>query len=116
MSWGLWDASAPGRPYVLFTVANGTAAGLMDLPQDAREMGVRPAWLGYVAVDDVDAAAGRVERLGGAVQVPPMNVANLSRFSIFSDPQNARLALFKWLRPGQQPPAPLGTQGRVGWH
>jgi uncharacterized protein len=116
MGWGLWDASAPGRPYVLFTVANGTAAGLMDLPQEARDIGVRPGWLGYVAVDDVDAAAGQVERLGGRVQVPPTNIGDLSRFSIFSDPQKARLALFRWLRPGQQPPAPPGAPGRVGWH
>ena len=116
MGWGLWDASGPGRPYVLFTVANGTVAGLMDLPQDVRETGVRPGWLGYVAVDDVDATANRIERLGGVVHVPPTDIADISRFSIFSDPQAARLALFKWLRPGHQPTAAPDAPGRIGWH
>jgi predicted enzyme related to lactoylglutathione lyase len=114
MGWGLWDASVPGSPYVLFTVANGTVAGLMNLPPGATE--IRPGWLGYVAVDDVDAAAARVVQLGGIVQVAPTDIGDISRFSIFSDPQAARLALFKWRRAGQQPPAAPGAPGRVGWH
>jgi predicted enzyme related to lactoylglutathione lyase len=116
MGWGLWDASVPGRPYVMFTVPNGTVAGLMDLPPDATDTQIRPGWLGYVAVDDVDAAAARVARLGGVVQVAPTDIGDISRFAIFSDPQAARLALFKWRRVGQQPPAAPNAQGRVGWH
>jgi len=88
----------------------------MELPEDARKMGGKPSWVGYVAVDDVDATAERIKRLGGAVQVPPMDVADISRFVIFADPQTARLALFKWLKPGQEQPAALGALGHVGWH
>jgi predicted enzyme related to lactoylglutathione lyase len=79
-------------------------------------MGGKPSWVGYVEVDDVDATANRIKRLGGVVHVPPTDVSNISRFSIFSDPQAARLALFKWLNPGQDQPAELGAPGRVGWH
>jgi uncharacterized protein len=116
MGWGVWDASVPGRPYTLFTDGGGSVGGLMNLPQDARDMGVGPSWIGYVGVDDVDATAERTKRLGGVVDVPPTDVADISRFSIFSDPQAARLAVFKWLRPGQQPPANPDAPGRVGWH
>ena len=87
----------------------------MELPEDARKMGASPSWIGYVGVDDVDAAAARIERLGGVVHVPPTDVANISRFAVFADPQTARLALFKWLIPGQPAPEP-GAPGRVGWH
>ena len=116
MGWGAWDASVPGRPYILFTASDASVGGLMDLPQDARQAGVQPSWIGYVGVDDVDAAADRIARLGGVVHVPPTNVGNISRFSIFSDPQAARLALFKWLQPSHQPPAAPDAPGRVGWH
>ncbi len=116
MGWGTWDASVPGRPYTLFTAGNASVGGLMNLSQDACEMGVRPGWIGYVGVNDVDAAAERTKRLGGVVHVPPTDVANISRFSIFSDPQTATLALFKWLQPGQQPQAEPDAPGRVGWH
>ena len=79
-------------------------------------MGAKPSWIGYVGVDDVDATADRITRLGGAVHVPPTDVSDISRFSIFTDPQTARLALLKWLKPGQEQPADPGAPGRVGWH
>ena len=116
MGWGAWDASVPGRRYILFTDGKGSIAGLMDLPEDARKMGVGPGWVGYVGVNDVDATADRIKRLGGVVHVPPTDIANISRFSVFSDPQTARLALFKWLAPGQEQAGDLGAPGRVGWH
>jgi len=115
MGWGIWDASGPGRPYILFTDREGSVAGLMILSPEAWEAGMRPSWLGHVAVDDVDATATRVKRLGGGVHVRPKNVGNVSRFAIFSDPQAARLGLFKWLQPGP-PPAAVDAPGRVGWH
>ena len=116
MGWSAHDASALGRPYILFAVGKASVSGLMELPEDARKMGGKPSWVGYVAVDDVDATAERIERLGGTVQVPPMEVADISRFSIFADPQTARLALFKWLKPDHEQPAALGAVGHVGWH
>ena len=116
MGWGAWDASVPGKPFILFSDGKASVAGLTRLPEDARKMGVQPSWVGYVGVDDVDATADRITRLGGTVHVPPTDVADISRFSVFADPQTARLALFKWLQPGQQPPADPDAPGRVGWH
>lgn len=116
MGWSAWDASAPGRAYTLFTAGRASVSGLMNLPDDARKMGARPGWVGYVRVDDVDAAADRIERLGGAVHVPPTDVPHVSRFSVFSDPQTARLALVKWLNPSHEQPVQPGAPGRVGWH
>jgi hypothetical protein len=116
MGWDALDASVPGRAYTVFTVGKDAVSGMLDLPEDARKMGGKPSWIGYVGVDDVDATADRVKRLGGTVHVPPTDVPNISCFSIFADPQTAWLALFKWLKPGQQQPAELGAPGRVGWH
>ena len=116
MGWGAWDASMPGRPYILFGDGKSAISALTPLPDEARQMGVQPTWVGYVGVDDVDATAERVVRLGGTVQVPPTDVSDISRFSVFTDPQSARLALFKWRNPAQQPPAAPDATGRVGWH
>jgi uncharacterized protein len=116
IGWSAWDASQPGRPYVLFTAGKASVGGLMDQPDDARKTGTRPGWIGYVRVDDVHAAADRIKRLGGSVHVPPTDVPNVSRFSVFADPQLARLALVTWLNPGQGPPVEPGAPGHVGWH
>jgi len=116
MGWGAWDASAPGRPYILFGDGKSAISALTQLPVAAGEAGVQPTWVGYVGVDDVDGAAERVARLGGVVHVPPTDVANVSRFCVFTDPQGARLALFKWRNPAQQPLTAPDAVGRVGWH
>jgi len=114
--WGAWDASMPGRPYILFSEGPAPVGGLMNLPEEARAGGVKPGWIGYVGVDDVDATADRVARLGGAVLAPPVDIADTSRFAIVADPQTTRLALFKWLKPGQDRPTDPGALGRIGWH
>jgi uncharacterized protein len=114
--WGTRDVSMPGVAYSLFTVGEASVSGLMNLPENARKMGARPRWIGYVGVDDVDATADRIKQLGGAVHVPPTDVLNFHRFAVVADPQMATFALFQWLRPGQELHAKLDTPGRVGWH
>jgi uncharacterized protein len=115
VGWGTQDASTPDLAYVLFTAGSASIGGLMDLPQEARSMGATPRWIGYVGVDDVNATADRIKRLGGAVYVPPTD-SNIGRVSIVADPQTATLALVEGLKPGSRPPAELGKPGRVGWH
>jgi uncharacterized protein len=116
MGWGALDVSAPGRPYILFTVGQTPVCGLMDLPESAKEIGGRPCWVGYVRVSDVDETAERIERLGGAVRIPPTDIPNISRFAVFGDPQSATLALLTSLSRDHEQPAELSAPGRVGWH
>jgi hypothetical protein len=116
IGWGAQDASTPEMPYILFTIGMDSVCGLMELPEDERTAGALPMWIGYVGVNDVDAATDRIKQLGGTVYVPPTDVANISRFSVFADPQRATLALFKWLQPGQQQVADSDRLGHVGWH
>src|SRR5882757_7111183 len=82
VGWGTHDASTPGFAYTLFTARGASACGVIDLPEDARKMGVTPRWTGYVGVDDVDAAAASIKRLGGAVHLPPTDIPGMSRFSV----------------------------------
>jgi uncharacterized protein len=116
VGWGTQDVSMPGMPYYLFTAGEASVSGLMALPEDARESGVRPSWLGYVGVDDVDATAERIKQLGGVVHVPPQDIPNISRLAIAVDPQMATIAVLKWLAPDHAPTVELNTPGRVGWH
>ena len=84
VGWGTQDAAMPSMPYTLFIAGGAMVGGLMDLPQDARKMGAPPSWIGYVAVDDVDAAAEQVMHLGGAVHVAPSDVPNIARFAVIA--------------------------------
>ena len=116
MGWVTRDVPAAGGAYTLFTTGGTPVSGLMALPEEAQQSGLRPSWLGYVGVDDVDAAAERIEALGGAVHVPPTEIPNISRFCVAVDPQQATFALLKWLDAGQERATELVTPGGVGWH
>ena len=116
VGWGARGASMPGSAYSLFTIGDSPVTGLMNMPEEARRTGVTPRWTGYVGVDDVDAAVERIKQLGGAVYVPPMDVPNISRFSVVADPQMATLALVKGAKTSQAQSAAPGKPGHVGWH
>ncbi|MGA3306232.1 MAG: VOC family protein, partial [Stellaceae bacterium] len=116
VGWGTVDASIGGIPYRVFTAGDDSVCGLMNLPEDARRMGAAPRWIGYVGVDNVDAATERIRRLGGVVHLPPTDVPNISRFAVVADPQMATFALSQSPRPGQEQPAALKMPRRIGWH
>jgi uncharacterized protein len=116
VGWGIEDVSMPGMIYILLTVAGVSVAGLSGLPEEATQMGLPPRWIGYVGVEDVDAATARLEQLGGQVHVPPQNIGDISRFAVVADPQMARLALLQWLKPRREIAVAPRAAGRVGWH
>jgi len=115
VGWGVQKADADGKEYSIFTVNGQGVAGLMPVPKEARDQGVPPAWMGYVAVDDVDAAARRLEREGGTVHKGPITVPGIIRFAVVSDPQGAGFLIARGLSPETPPPLPLGTAGTIGW-
>ena len=115
IGWGTHDTSTPGLEYTLFTAGESSIGGLIEVPENARKA-AGSHWLGYVAVDDVDAAAERIKQLGGAVFVPPTDLPDICRFAVVADPQMATLALIKGAKPRQEPSAEPDKAGHVGWH
>ena len=116
VGWKPQDAAQPGMDYTLLLAGEVPMAGLMTLPKEACDAGAKPAWIGYVGVNDVDAYAGRVTKAGGAVHVPPTDIPNIGRFAMVADPQGAVFSLFKPLSDMPPPPADPATPGTIGWH
>ena len=115
IGWQTADAGMPGMKYTLLSVGESAIAGLMDLPAEARAAGARPGWLGYIAVDDVDARLAQVLQAGGAMHHPAQDIPGVGRFATVADPQGAVFCLFKGLSE-QAPPQPAaGTPGTIGW-
>jgi predicted enzyme related to lactoylglutathione lyase len=79
------EISAPGAPM--------PQGGMMELtPQHGP---VPPHWMIYFTVDDCDASSQRARNLGGKVMVPPMDIPNVGRFSVLTDPAGATFAIIK---------------------
>ncbi len=116
VGWDVRDVSMPGRAHLLFTAGEALVSGLMLLPEDAKTMGAQPHWIGYVGIDNVDAAVDQIKKLGGAVLFPPTDIPGISRFSVVADPQMATFALIQWLSVRRELPVALDAPGQVGWH
>ncbi len=69
--------------YHLFSTGTVEVAGLMACPPGMD----RSAWLGYLAVEDVDATAAAVTAAGGACHLPPADIPGIGRFALLADPQ-----------------------------
>ena len=52
-----------------------------------------PSWTSYVRVADLEATVAAVERHGGGVMVPPMDVPGGDRIAVCSDPEGAFFGL-----------------------
>lgn len=115
VGWSARDAGMAGMNYTLFSAGDHQIAGLMTMPDGALEMKVPPAWLGYIAVDDIDDLAARVGAEGGTVHRAPEDIPNIGRFAIVTDPHGAAFSLFQ--ADGEPPPhLEQMAPGNVGWH
>lgn len=87
--WKTEKAPMPGVKYTLIKVGDEMMGGIMGTPPDCKAP--VPCWSVYVTVDDVDATAAKVKRLGGKLLHPPMDIPKVGRFCVIQDPQGATI-------------------------
>lgn len=91
LGWTCKDSGMPGMQYNLFYVGGDGIAGMMKITP---EMGpIPPNWLVYFAVEGVDAAVERAQRLGGKALMPAMDIPEVGRIVTLQDPGGAVFAL-----------------------
>jgi predicted enzyme related to lactoylglutathione lyase len=113
VGWTLGANTMNDRHYTLLQAGPVMIGGLMPIPAEAK--GVQPAWMGYIAVDDVKAYADKVKAAGGAIHRPPTDIPNVGTFAVAADPDGAGFILFRGSSsetPEQDPAKP----GHIGWH
>jgi len=115
-----WQAKSSGDPggipYTLLSVGDLGTAGMMELTPQMLEGGMKPAWVGFIGVDDVDAYSKRVEQAGGKLHCAPQDIPSVGRFASAEDPQGAAFLLFRGSLDYAPPRPPTGTPGTVGWN
>ena len=102
--------------YTLFMAGDRPVAGLIILPEDAKNMGAPPHWLTYIGTPNVDDTAQRAAELGGRVLRPAEDIPSAGRFAIVQDPQGAVFGLYS---PAQPQPGTGEAQPSIGdfsWH
>jgi hypothetical protein len=84
-----------GGTYTMCSKDGKAAAGLQQQPAEQAEMGIPPLWASYVTVDDVDAAAAKVQGAGGGIMAPPFDVMEAGRMAVITDPTGAVICLWQ---------------------
>jgi predicted enzyme related to lactoylglutathione lyase len=103
--------------YMILNAGDRGMGGVMQISDEMRAHGARPAWLGYILVDDADAAAKSIAGAGGAVHMQPADIPNIGRFAMVADPGGAAFYVMAPLpRADEPPPADPTTLGLVSWH
>lgn len=97
--WTFEAASPPGSPerYLIARLDGADVGGL------AGTRGESAAWNTYVAVDDADAAARRLESAGATVKSAPADAGEGGRAAVLADPEGVEFRLWQARRrPGTQ--------------
>jgi predicted enzyme related to lactoylglutathione lyase len=80
-------------------MSNNGQQGVGMMPKPAQMPAHIPSyWMPYFMVTDVDASAATAKQHGAKVMVGPIDIPNVGRFAIVSDPQDAVFAIFKSAR------------------
>jgi hypothetical protein len=90
-----WEAEDLDGGYTALRRDGALVAGAFPLTTEMAQAGVGPAWVTYVAVDDLDAAHGRVEELGGSAAGEPFAIPAVGRGLAIADPGGASLTLWQ---------------------
>jgi len=115
IGWSGRESGLADRHYTLLSAGEAPVAGMIALPASALASGARPAWIGYIGVDDVDAMVERVVQAGGTLHRVAETIPGVGRFAVLHDPQDAPFVLFTPAEGGQVSSAPGFTPGHVGW-
>lgn len=105
--------AATGDYRILTAPGGGGVGGLMTLPAGAP---MKPGWLGYIGVDDVDASAAKVVELGGSLTIPPQDIPGVGRFALVADPQGLPFYVMRGDSPQDSSAFSFHAPGHCSWH
>ena len=91
--WKAKSGQAAPMEYTEFMANGQPIGGMMEMTPQHGD--APPHWLPYVTVEDPDDTAAKVSKFGGQVLVPPMDIPNVGRFSVFMDPTGAAFAVIR---------------------
>jgi predicted enzyme related to lactoylglutathione lyase len=108
-----WECDRGGPEvggYSTFTKDGQSVAGVGPLMNEQQPI----VWTTYLCSFYIDATANRVADAGGTVISPPMDVMDLGKFAIVTDPAGAAFGVWQ---PGTMPGADLtGATGALSWN
>lgn len=115
--WRFDPGEVGGRRYDVVLAGDVPVGGLLALDTAVQAGGAGPVWVGYVAVEALDAATGHVRDAGGKVLMDGMAIPGMGRFALVADPEGVPLYLMEY---SAAPPPPAASfpppPGTCAWN
>ena len=119
--WSIGERAPVEHDYRMIGRSDGGfAGGVLRLTAEMGDQGMRPAWLGYIGVDDVDLTVGQVEAKRGKALVRPFDI-EVGRIAMVADPQGNPFYVMKPVPPAGKPDTESDVfspdaEQRVSWN
>lgn len=110
-------APSPMPEHGGYRIAEADGSPVAGIRQSMPEAPGLPGWAVYLATQDVDATAARVVDLGGQIRFGPVDIPQVGRFAMVSDPQDVVFAVMTPAIPAESRAfgqVPLGTARTLG--
>lgn len=91
--------------YAMISASEGHVGGMLTLNAEMTQHGARPAWVGYIMVDDVDRMVAAVTDRGGTTLMPARDIDSIGLIAMLADPQGAPFYIMKPTPPAGNPDA-----------
>jgi uncharacterized protein len=119
VGWTSTSSGQPGMDYRFLSSGDGSdnkdgVGGYMTITPDMAANGARPAWVGYICVNDVDASIAKIAASGGAVLMPAMDLDGVGRMAMVTDPQGAPFYIMNWQPAIRTAPSPFTQHSSAG--
>ncbi|HEV2275355.1 MAG TPA: VOC family protein [Acidobacteriaceae bacterium] len=114
IGWEIRDSAMANHSYSILSMGKTMIGGMMKTPEEAK--GLKPFWIGYIGVDNLDTYLPRLKEAGGTVHRNPENIPGIGRFAVVSDPHGAAFILFQGSAVQTPPAEEPGARGHIGWH
>ena len=105
LGWTFQDSGQDGMAYHVISAKDQSIGGLMPISAEMSAGGAQPCWMGYINVDDVDAAAKALKSAGGTVHRQAWDIPGAGRMAFVADPQGAMFYIMKPTPPAGNPNA-----------
>lgn len=113
LGWKDRSAGEEMGGYRILSTGGADVGGIMTPPSASGEAA---AWVGYIGVDDVDAAAAAIAASGGAQHVPPTDIPGIGRFAMMADPQGAIFYIMRGTPEARSDAFAPGRTGHCQWN
>lgn len=97
--WTVEQSKLSETQYEEIHFGEKAVGGMLEINQDWGEnwQNIPPAWMTYIAVDDIAESVEKIRQFGGGVCISPFDAPNVGKISVVSDPSGIPFSIIQFV-------------------